>query len=202
MKIPIKKALPKAPGIYLFKDKDNHVIYIGKAKSIQKRVSSYFQKQHNDWKVQALVEEHADIDYILTKNEAEALLLEAQLIRDHKPKYNVLLTTGQPFIYIVFTKDDLVKVEIVRNKETKGTYFGPFLQKMQARKAYAYLIRTFKLYLCNKKIANGCLDYHLEKCAGICKTDFDIQDYNFRISLALDALKRTPQEFIKKLKKK
>lgn len=203
MKKMTNKAIPKAPGIYLFKDKDNQVIYIGKAKSLFKRVSSYFQKQTSDWKVQALVEEHEDIDFILTKNETEALLLEAQLIRDHKPKYNVLLTTGQPFIYIVFTKDELVKVEIVRNKdEKKGTYFGPFLQKMQARKAYGYLIRTFRLYLCNKKIDNGCLDYHLDKCAGICKKDFDASDYNFRISLALDALKRTPQEFIKKIKLK
>jgi excinuclease ABC subunit C len=203
MKKKLNKAIPEASGIYLFKDKDNQVIYIGKAKSLIKRVSSYFQKQTSDWKVQALVQEQEDIDYILTKNETEALLLEAQLIRDHKPKYNVLLTSGNPFLYIVFTKDELVKVEIVRNKEeVKGTYFGPFLQKMQARKAYGYLIRTFRLFLCNKKIDNGCLDYHLEKCAGSCKKDFDASDYNFRVSLALDALKRTPQEFIKKIKEK
>lgn len=198
----ITKALPKAPGIYLFKDKNNQVIYIGKAKSIHKRVSSYFQKQHQDWKVLSLLEEYADIDYILTKNETEALLLEAQLISEHKPKFNVLLTTGQPFVYILFSKDEPTEIKLVRNKEEKGTYFGPFIQKMPARKAYNYLIKTFRLYTCNKRIDNGCLDFHLGKCAGNCKKDFDLGDYQFRIQLALDALKNTPQEFLKKIKEK
>ena len=83
----MQKALPKAPGVYLFKDNDERVIYIGKAKNIEKRVKSYFSKQKDDWKVKALVQEHQSIDYIVTKSETEALLLEAQLIRDHKPKH-------------------------------------------------------------------------------------------------------------------
>ena len=148
----MEKALPKAPGVYLFKDLSGCVIYTGKAKNIYKRVQSYFSKQKTDWKVRALLQEHADIDYILTKNETEALLLEAQIIRAHKPKFNVLLKEGQPFVYILFTspKSGISKVELVRNKKRQGKYFGPFLHKRQARSAFQYLVSTFRLNLCKQ----------------------------------------------------
>jgi excinuclease ABC subunit C len=197
----LPKSLPKAPGIYLFKDKEGNVIYIGKAKSIEKRVASYFQKT-KDWKVISLLEEYADLDYILTDNEAEALLLEAQLIRDHKPKFNVLLKSGQPFLYILFTKTDPVGVKLVRNKKEKGIYFGPFLQKNHARRGFDYLMKTFKLYVCNKKIEHGCLDYHIGRCAGMCMINFNTADHNFRASLAIAALKNTPDKFLQKIKEK
>ena len=194
------KSLPKSPGIYLFKNKDNRIIYVGKAKSIRDRVNTYFQKRNHDWKVTALLDEHDRIDYIATNNETEALLLEVQLIRDNQPKYNVLLRDGQPFLYILFTQDSLPKITLVRNKKKKGTYFGPFLHKTQARKAHEYLVKTFRLQLCNKKIENGCLEYHLNICAGSCKKDFDQSDYTFRLQLAIDALKNNHQAFIEKIK--
>ena len=125
----INKSLPRAPGIYLFKDSTGTVIYIGKAKSIKSRVSSYFTKHDTDWKIKGLLAEQKDIDYILTKNETEALLLEAQLIRDHKPKYNVVLKDGQPYLYILFTKEKISRIKLVRNKKECGRYFGPFLEK-------------------------------------------------------------------------
>lgn len=202
---PLKKhtkTIPKAAGVYYFKDKDGVVIYVGKAKSLFNRVNSYFQKAH-DWKVMALVEEYADIDYILTKNETEALLLEAQMIGQHKPKYNVLLTEGQPFIYLFFsTNNPLPTLQIVRNKREKGTYFGPFLHKRQARGVAAYLTETFRLSLCNKKIENGCLDYHLGKCAGSCMPAFDSNDYIFRINLAMDVLRNNHKQSLKNLQEK
>lgn len=198
----LTKTIPKSPGIYLFKDKEGIVIYIGKAKDLFKRVSSYFQKQHLDSKIYTLVQEHEDIEYILTKNETEALLLEAQLVKTHQPKFNVLLKAGQPFLYILFTKEALPQVKLVRNKKEKGSYFGPFLHKGPARQAYDYLMRTFKLYTCNKKIANGCLDYHIGKCAGSCKTNFDDVDYLFKVQLAQDALKKTSKEIITAIKAK
>ena len=104
MAIPKKhiNTIPKAAGIYYFKDKDGQVLYVGKAKNLAHRVNSYFQKGY-DWKVAALIEEYASLDYILTKNETEALLLEAQMVKEHQPKYNVLLKEGQPFLYILFT---------------------------------------------------------------------------------------------------
>lgn len=194
----MKKTLPKAPGIYLFKDKNQSVIYIGKAKSLKDRVQSYFRKT-SDWKIQSLIDEHADIDYILTQNETEALLLEAQLIREHQPKYNVLLKSGQPYVYIMFTKDELPEIKIVRNKKEKGAYFGPFLHKMQARGVHKFLVETFKLKLCNKKIENGCLEYHLDLCAGNCKSSFDPADYLFRLDLAKQALQKNHKKFLKNL---
>lgn len=204
MAIPKKhtKTIPKASGVYYFKDKDGIVLYVGKAKSLADRVNSYFQKGH-DWKVVSLVEEYADIDYILTKNETEALLLEAQMVKEHKPKYNVLLKEGQPFVYILFTINDPVpSIEIVRNKKKKGTYFGPFLHKKQARGVAQYLTETFRLRLCNKKIANGCLDFHIGKCAGSCMAAFDMNDYLFRINLAIDILQKNHKKSLKDLQEK
>lgn len=194
------KDLPALPGVYLFK-KDDQLLYVGKAKVLRKRVASYFQKKHQDWKIEALLQEYTSIEHIVTKNEVEAELLEAQLISRYKPKYNVLLRSGQPFLYILFTTDELSELELVRNKKKKGTYFGPFIHKQKARSAYKYLIETFRLYLCHKKIAGGCLHYHLGICAGMCRSDFDQEGYLFRLSLALQLLKGNYKQSLAALKK-
>lgn len=196
------KNIPALPGVYLFKDSNHTVIYIGKAKHLRKRVQSYFVNQKTDWKIAELIQEHATIAHIVTHNETEALLLEAQLIRDYKPKFNVLLKSGQPFVYLLFTqsKEGRSELEVVRNKRKKGTYFGPFLHKTDARSVYDYLVRTFKLLSCNKRIDNGCLDYHLGRCSGTCKTDFDLAGYNARLQLAQDVLEGNHKQFLKRLK--
>jgi excinuclease ABC subunit C len=183
------KHLPNSPGVYLFKDPQGVIIYIGKAKELKKRVGSYFQKQTSDWKVKALIDEHASIDYIPTENEIDALLLEAQLIQERKPKFNVLLKSGQPFVYVQFTKGPVPELKIVRNKKEKGIFFGPFLHKKQARTAVEYIERTFKLYRCKQNIPNGCLKFHLNLCAGSCMPHFDLNAYIFRINLAIEMLK-------------
>lgn len=190
--------LPLLPGVYLFK-KDTEILYIGKAKLLKKRVASYFSKRSTDWKIDALLSEHTHIEHIITRNETEALLLEAQLIRDNKPKFNVLLKSGQPFVYILFTNDTPRSVTITRNKKAKGTYFGPFLHKKQARSAHAYIMRTFKLAMCTTKITNGCLNFHLGLCAGNCLPNFDTTDYQLRIDLALDLLQGHYNQSLKKL---
>ncbi len=190
--------LPLLPGVYLFK-KDNEILYVGKAKCLKKRVQSYFQKQHTDWKIDSLIKEYTHIDHIITHSEMEALLLEAQLIRDNKPSYNVLLKSGQPFLYILFTNTDPRQIVLVRNKKKKGIYFGPFLRKLQARSAYAYIMKTFKLTMCTAKIENGCLNYHLGICAGNCMSTFDLEGYRLRIELALDLLQGHYKESLKKL---
>lgn len=196
------KTIPKAAGVYYFKDKDGQVLYVGKAKSLAHRINSYFQKGY-DWKVAALIEEYADIDYILTKNETEALLLEAQMVKENQPKYNVLLKEGQPFLYLLFTTNSILpSIEIVRSKKKKGTYFGPFLHKRQARGVCSYLMETFRLTLCNKKIPNGCLDYHIGRCAGSCLVNFDKDDYLFRLNLAMEVLRNNHKESLKALKEK
>lgn len=195
------KNLPSLPGVYLFKDADNNIIYIGKAKSLKDRVKSYFGK-NTDWKVQALLQEAVDLDYVLTNTEIEAMLFEADLIGQHKPKFNVLLKSGQPFVYIMFSKDEMPQLKTVRNKKEKGTYFGPFLHKQQARSVAKFLTETFKLKTCNKTIANGCLNYHLGLCAGTCRNEFDAQEYLFRIELAQQALQKNHDTFLASLKKR
>ena len=195
----LEKSLPKLSGVYLFKNRQGEVLYIGKAVSLHHRVKSYFKNYHTDWKIKMLIDEYNDVGYILTNTEIEALLLEAQLIQQYKPKYNVLLKQGQPFVYILFTNDEIPKVKLVRNKKKKGKYIGPFLQKQPARKTYNFLMRTFRLNLCNKKIENGCLDYHISNCAGSCKSDFDVTDYTFRVQLTMNALKNNHDEFEQKI---
>lgn len=190
--------LPSLPGVYLFK-KDKEILYVGKAKCLKKRVKSYFQKRCLDWKIDSLLKEYTTIDHIITHSETEALLLEAQLIRDNKPKFNVLLKSGQPFVYIMFTNDDPRKVEIVRNKKTKGIYFGPFLHKKQARSAYYYIMKTFCLNMCKHKLEHGCLKYHLGLCAGNCLPNFDLEGYRLRVDLAIDLLQGHYNQSLKKL---
>ncbi|HSW73938.1 MAG TPA: GIY-YIG nuclease family protein [Candidatus Limnocylindria bacterium] len=198
----LPSSLPLQPGVYLFKDAQGSILYIGKAKSIRKRVATYFQRRNDDWKIDALLQEYATIEAIVTPTEHEALLLEAQLVKQYQPRHNVLLKSGQPFIYIMLTKDPLPILKIVRNKKEKGTYFGPFIHKFQARAAYHYLIQTFKLRLCTSKIANGCLDYHLGLCAGSCLPDFDGQEYLFRLGLAVNALQKDRTAFLQTIKDK
>lgn len=187
------RTLPKLPGIYVFKNKENEVIYIGKAKQLRTRVSSYFRKT-DDWKVQELIKEHASVEHILTKSELEALLLEAQMIRTYKPKYNVLMKNTNPFVYLVITDAELPRLELVRQKKGKGTFFGPFLYKKRARSSYDYLMRTLRLKLCNVKIDQGCLDYHMGLCAGNCRNDFDKEEYLVRLSIARKLLEGNYEE--------
>ena len=191
------KKLPNKPGVYLFKDALNTIIYVGKATSLRNRVQSYFHNKSKDWKIDSLIAEHRSIEHIVTGTETEACLLEAHLIKMYQPKYNVLLKSGQPFVYILFTDDPLPTIEFVRNKKKKGTYFGPFLQKRPARAAFNYLVTTFRLKLCNKKIENGCLDYHIGTCAGNCRPDFDLEDYKVRLDLAMNTLKKDHDTFRK-----
>lgn len=187
--------LPKLPGIYIFKNIENKILYIGKAISIKDRVKSYFAKNNQDWKIKYLLEEAESVDYIITKNEEEALVLEAQLVKENQPKFNVLLKEGHPFLYFLITDGVTPRFEIVRNRKQKGTYFGPFVNKNQARNVYEFLLREFQLRICTKKIANGCLEYHLGFCSGLCKVDFNLSDYLFRLELLKKLLKKDFEQF-------
>jgi len=199
---PSYKTFPSTPGVYLFKNSENIILYIGKAISLKNRVASYFRKQHTDWKIDSLIAEHETVEYISTPTEIEASLLEAELIKQHQPKYNVLLKSGQPFLYIYFTKKPYPTIKIVRTKSQKGVYFGPFLQKKEARSTYQFLIETFKLKICNKKIEHGCLDYHINLCPGSCMANFNQDDYLFRLNLAQQVLKNKHKTFITDINQK
>ena len=198
----VQKLLPTLPGVYFFKNSAGRVIYIGKAKNLRHRVHSYFQKNNRDWKVDAIISEYHDLDFIITKNETEAMLLEADLIQEYKPQFNTVFKDGQPFVYLLVTLGALPTLKIVRNKKEKGEYFGPFLHKTQARSVHRYIMNTFRLNICTKKLVNGCLDYHLGGCPGSCKANFDTSDYLFRIELAKDLLNLKDKTFIARLDEK
>jgi excinuclease ABC subunit C len=191
--------IPSLPGVYFFKDKQGIIIYIGKAVSLKSRIANYFQPNPADFKIVNLLKEAQEVDYIITTTESEALLLEANLIFKNQPKFNVIFKDGQPFVYLLFTTGLTPGLEVVRNKKKKGAYFGPFIQKSKARSVFNFLIRTFQLFICNKKIPNGCLDYHLGICSGSCKSNFDMPGYLFRLHLAQQALKNDHDEFMKNI---
>jgi len=188
--------LPQRPGIYAFKDGAGCILYIGKARSLRQRVRSYFQKT-DDWKVTQLLHEHAGISYIVTRNDIEASLLEAELIQEHQPQYNVLLRSGDPFLYIAFMYDqDPPQMQLVRRTPKTKHAYGPFIKRSHARRVFRYLMRTFQLKLCKYHVANGCLDYHLGRCAGNCADSFDEHAYRLRLQLAEQALAGNHETYV------
>ena len=186
-----EKTYPKSPGVYFFKDAGNSILYIGKAKNLKNRISSYFS--NDEMKVLQLLEQAVDIEFITTNNEIEALFLEAQLIKKHQPPFNRLLKTGNPFVYIYFpdeknTDKKTPTISMVRTQKKKGEYFGPFLTKTDALNVINYLKKRFQLNICGKKIESGCLQYHIGICAGSCKSDFDEAFYQVRLNIARQVL--------------
>lgn len=193
------KNLPHKPGVYLFKDAQQYIIYIGKAKDLKNRVSQYVQRLGSELKADLILTDSVALDYTVTHNELEALLLEAQLIQSNQPQYNVLLKAGQPFLYIMISSGSLPILSLTRHKKKKGTYFGPFIEKKSARKVFQFLERTFRLKICGKKIPGGCLAYHIGLCAGTCKSNFNQEAYKERIGLARDALQKGHKKFLQYL---
>ncbi|MFA5998465.1 MAG: GIY-YIG nuclease family protein [Candidatus Babeliales bacterium] len=181
------KKLTEKSGVYLFKNKDQEIIYIGKAKNIADRIASYFN-QPDDFKTSLLLHEATTLETIPTSSEIEALYLEAELIKKYQPKFNKLLKEGNPFIYLFFSQEKIPTLSIVRTKDKKGVYVGPFLTKKSAHGVYSFLTKTLQLKLCTKKIEHGCLQYHIGVCAGFCTKEFDVEFYKFRLMLAQQLL--------------
>lgn len=180
--------LPKLPGVYLFKNKNDKIIYIGKAKSLYHRVKSYFSPNLSSVKTEALVSKISDIDVIVTDNEVEALILEANLIKQYKPRYNVNLKDDKSYPYIVITNEDFPQVYPTRRVVMDGSkYFGPYTEVKTMKQALKVLRDVFKIRSCKynlteETIQKGkykvCLDYHIKKCDGPCEGLISKEDYN------------------------
>lgn len=181
-------SLPVDSGVYLFKDKANEFLYIGKAKNLKRRIASYFTDKQVDWKLALLLKRAVCVETIITASEKEALLLEAELISRHKPIFNRLLTSSTPFTYIVYESKpkELSRLLVTRvcKKDDRNVVVGPFLTKKEALIVYKNILEFFNLYRCGKKIAQGCLYFHIGKCAGECRIDFDSKGYEKRFELA------------------
>lgn len=193
--------LPNMPGVYFFRSNDGAVLYVGKAKNLKNRVTSYL-KPHEDWKTDAMISQAVMVEHRVTSDELEAMLLEAQLIETHQPPFNVLLKSGQPFLYFVFKGGNLPRMELVRSRaRTPGEKcIGPFTNASQARILFDMVEQLFQLRLCNRKITNGCLYYHMHRCAGACRNDFDLAAYKERLKRAQQFCTNGPAKFIKELK--
>src|SRR5688572_28118151 len=168
------KSLPVAAGIYLHKNADGKIMYVGKAKNLRNRVRQYFQSSRNmDAKTRRLVKAIADFEFIVVDNEVEALVLESNLIKKHKPRFNVLLKDDKSYPHLKLTNEPFPKVVITRKIVRDGShYYGPFLPAVLARKTLDLVNRAFMLRTCeieiNGKLPRPCLEYHLKRCLGPC----------------------------------
>lgn len=163
--------LPDQPGCYLMKDRQNTVIYVGKAKVLKNRVRSYFTGSH-DAKTQRLVSEIEDFEYIVTSSNIEALILELNLIKKYDPKYNVMLKDDKTYPFIKITNERHPKLIVTRNvKKDKGKYFGPYPNVQAARETKKLLDRLYPLRKCSTLPDRVCLYYHLGQCLAPCVYD-------------------------------
>ena len=168
------KTLPNTPGVYIHKNEAGKIIYIGKAKNLKNRVRSYFQNSKNhDRKTRELVRRITDFEYIVVDNEVEALVLESNLIKKHKPRFNVLLKDDKQYPHLKMTNEDFPKVVITRKIVRDGaSYYGPFLPASLARKTLDLINRAFQMRTCDieidGKLPRPCLEYHLKRCLAPC----------------------------------
>jgi excinuclease ABC subunit C len=197
--------LPAEPGVYIYKNNQGKIIYVGKARSLRQRVRSYFQESRpQDPKTQRLVSEVADLEYIVTDNEVEALILESTLVKRNQPRYNINLKDDKSFPYLKLTvNESYPRIFITRRIRKDGAmYFGPFLPASYARRTIKLIHKCFKLCTCNLEIdgraSRPCLDYQMKRCLGPCveglcsKETYDraVEDVKLLLSGKTDELMR------------
>ncbi len=194
-----KKAmtLPLQPGVYIMKNKDKRIIYIGKAKKLKNRVSSYFGSHSNhSLKVIRMVENVCDFDYILCDSEFEALVLECSLIKQHQPKYNILLKDDKGYNYIKITKEEFPKIKECKQLADDGaTYIGPYTSNFSVKQAVEETLKIFKLPRCNKSFprdygkSRPCLNGFMGICSAPCAARITKEEYVKNINDAVSFLK-------------
>ena len=200
------KRVPEKPGVYLMHDKDDTVIYVGKAVVLKNRLSSYFRKGAHNQRITNMIALIDHFEYIVTDSEYEALVLECNLIKKYSPKYNVLLKDDKGFPYIKVTlRDEYPKVQPARKIEKDGSkYFGPYFSMDAVNTTLDALRRIFPLRLCNKKITSDkkdrvCLNYHIGLCCGPCQRKVSHEEYMDYVTGVCDFLGGKQEELKKKL---
>ncbi|WP_027338985.1 excinuclease ABC subunit UvrC [Halonatronum saccharophilum] len=201
------RKLPKEPGVYLMQDARGRIIYVGKAKSLRNRVSSYFQSDKNlRFKTKILVDNIVDFEYIITDTEVEALILENNLIKKHHPKYNIQLKDDKTYPYIKVTLEEtyprIFKTRIV--KKDGSRYFGPYTDAKAVNDILELIQNLFSLRTCKrelgeKKESRACLNYHIEKCVGPCINKISVEEYNILIDKGISILEGKENKLIKGL---
>jgi len=205
------KTLPTSAGVYQYFDKDDTILYVGKAKNLKKRVSSYFHKEHSDYgKTRVLVTKIERIEYIVVESEVDALLLENNMIKKLQPRYNVMLKDDKAYPWICIKKERFPRVFSIRNVVKDGSeYFGPYssarpMKVLLKLIKQLYQLRSCTFNLTDENIEKGkfkvCLDFHIKKCLGPCEALQNEEDYNKSISEIRNILKGNTRTIIQPLK--
>ena len=200
--------LPLLPGVYIMKDASHNIIYVGKARKLKNRVTQYFGSSTNHIeKVRRMVEKVDDFDYIICDTEFEALTLENSLIKQHTPKYNILLKDDKGYHYVRITDEKWRKIEAVNNNSAKGEYIGPFNSSRVVRRSVEEARKIFKLPDCNRsfdKYSKPCLNAHIGLCMAPCKANVNLDEYNEAVDSAIRFIKKggTDSDDIAKLEQK
>ncbi len=189
--------LPKSPGVYIMHDKNDDVIYVGKAVNLHNRVRSYFRENvgRGPW-IDRMVRLIAYFEYIVTDSELEALVLENNLIKEHRPKYNTMLVDDKTYPYIKVTAEDYPRIMFSREmKKDKSRYFGPYTSAGSVKDTIELINKLYKLRTCNVKVTYGkkvtdrpCLNYHMGRCMAPCQGEVTKEEYNARVEQALEFL--------------
>lgn len=172
--------LPKKPGVYIMKNSNDEIIYVGKSKSLKNRVQSYFKDKHESPKTRVLMNNFDNLDYILTENEKEALILEAELIKKHRPRYNIRLKDDKQYPYIKITSEDYPRILITRKIAKTGKYFGPFTDVGSVRKTVKFIKSLFKIRTC-RNMDGPCLNSQIDLCYAPCSNQISKEEYNKQI---------------------
>lgn len=199
--------LTGSPGCYIMKDQNGNIIYIGKAKNLKNRVTSYFRKgQDHLPKVWKMVSHVYDYEFIVTDSEFEALVLECSLIKQYTPKYNILLKDDKGYSYIRVTNEPFPRLQSVLQKYDDGAeYIGPYTSSFAVKQAVIEANKVFMLPTCNRKFpqdfnkARPCLNHHIKQCMGVCTGKISQEEYNNAVRQAVDYIKNGSQQSVERL---
>ena len=187
--------LPLLPGVYIMKDVRGEVIYVGKAKALKNRVTSYFRGEHLP-KVAAMVAKVDDFDVIVVKTEFEALVLENSLIKRHKPHYNILLKDDKGYPFVRLSREAYPRFTLVNKMaQDSARYFGPFGGRFETRQALDAVLSALRLPTCSRRFPRDigaerpCLNFHMGRCDGFCRPEMTAEEYNRRIEQAVQLLR-------------
>ena len=198
--------LTSSPGVYIMRNGENAIIYIGKAKNLRNRVSSYFRENPDHTpKVAAMVSNVHDYDFIVTDSEYEALLLECSLIKQHKPKYNILLKDDKGYHYIRISDGDFPRITAEKNTLRDGKYLGPYTSGFIAKEAVNEANRVFMLPTCNRKFpqdigkSRPCLNFHIKNCMGVCRGKINADDYRRTVEQAVGFIRNGSAQSVERM---
>ncbi|MDR1527220.1 MAG: excinuclease ABC subunit UvrC [Dysgonamonadaceae bacterium] len=200
----ILSVLPESPGVYMHLDENDTIIYVGKAKNLKRRVASYFNKTQDNSKTRIMVRKIRNIRYLVVESEEDAFLLENNLIKEHQPRYNILLKDDKTYPRIVIKNEPFPRIFLTRQKtDDRSHYYGPYTSVLSVKQLLRFLTSLYPIRICNhllteENIAKGkfrlCLQYHIKKCAGPCMGLQTEDDYNHSVHVIEEILKGNSKE--------